>query len=181
MDEKLQTFLQGMTPLVEERQDWQGAEVEFLQTRATYLLSESDAPPSSLVTSVRAILTRGPQVMVVRDPESEHILPGGRVLQGEELLETLKREMLEETGWSIRAHPRLIGMFHFHVHSPKPAGHLYPYPDFLQIIYSAEADKHFPDEIEIGGYELGAEFRPRKEVERLPLSMGEAALLLHTQ
>ncbi len=177
MDESLKAFLHGRSPFVEERQDWLGGGIELLQTRATYLLTGSDLPPEGLVTSVRALLTRGSLILVVRDPVSEHILPGGRVDEGEEFPEALARELLEETGWSVRGAPVLIGMFHCHIHSPMPAGYSYPYPDFLQLLYRAEADRFNPEAMEVGGYELGSEFRTGLEVQRLPLSLGEAALL----
>lgn len=177
MDERLKAFLNGRSPSVEERQDWLGGDIELRQTRATYALAEADFPPADLVTSVRALLTRGSRIMVVRDPDGEHILPGGRVDEGEAPREALVRELLEETGWSVRGEPVLMGMFHFHIHSPRPADYSYPYPDFLHLLYRAEADSHFPEAMEVGGYELGAEFRPRMEVQRLPLSLGEAALL----
>ena len=177
MNERLKAFLQGRSPLVVEQQDWPGGGIELRQSRGTYSLTGSGFPPESLVTSVRALLTRGSQIMVVRDPDGEHILPGGRVDEGEEFLEALVRELLEEIGWSVRGAPVLIGMFHFHIHSPKPEGYSYPYPDFLQLRYTAEAGRFNPEAMEIGGYELDSEFRTGLEVQRLPLSLGEAALL----
>ncbi|MCY3898313.1 MAG: NUDIX domain-containing protein [Caldilineaceae bacterium] len=177
MDKGLKTFLCGRSPLVEEEQNWQAGASALLQTRATYTLLPSDSPPLRLVTSVRALLTRGGRIMVVRDPEGEHIIPGGRVDAGEGLLEALERELLEETGWSVRGEPVLIGLFHYHIHSPEPSGYRYPYPDFLQLVYRAEAGGHFPDAVEASGYELGAGFRALNDVQRLALSQGEMALL----
>ena len=177
IDQTLKAFLRGRTPLAAERLDWSGVGKKFVQTRTTYALDPSDAPPLNLVTSVRAILTRGPQIMVMRDPDGEHIVPGGRLDDGEGLLEALRRELLEETGWTVRGEPERIGLFHYHIHSPKPAGHRYPYPDFLQLLYRAEADSYFPEALEVDGFELGAEFRTLSAVQRLTLSLGEAALL----
>ena len=178
MDRALKRFLQGRTPLAKERLDWSGSGEELVQTRYTYALEAAASPPLELVTSVRAILTRGAEMMVVRDPGGEHIVPGGRVEDGEGLLDALKRELLEETGWSVRGDPARIGMFHFHILSPKPARYRYPYPDFLQLLYKAEADRYFPEEMEVGGFELGAAFRSHGDVQRLPLTAGELALLL---
>jgi len=177
VDRTLKAFLRGRTQLAEERLDWSGGGKEFVQTRTTYALNPSDSPPLGLVTSVRAILTRGPQIMVMRDPDGEHIVPGGRLDGGEGLLEALRRELLEETGWSIRDDPVLIGMFHYHIHSPKPVGHRYPYPDFLQLLYRAEADRHYPEAMEVDGFEIDAQLRSREQVEGLSLSAGEFALL----
>lgn len=177
VDQKLKAFLRGRTQLAEERLDWSGGGRELVQTRTTYALTPSDSPPLGLVTSVRAILMRGPQVMVMRDPDGEHIVPGGRLDDGEGLLEALRRELLEETGWSVQGEPELIGLFHFHIHTPKPAGHRYPYPEFLQMLYRAEAEDYFPEAMEVDGFEVGAEFRAISEVRRLTLSQGEVALL----
>lgn len=133
MDRALQAFLQGRTPLTEERVVWSGGGRELVQTRGAYALEAETALPLGLVTSVRAVLTRGRDIMVVRDPGGEHIVPGGRIDDGEELLEALKRELMEETGWSVRGTPTRLGLFHYHIHSPKPERYPYPYPDFLQI------------------------------------------------
>ncbi len=177
MDQALERFLKGRTPLAEEEMDWSGGGLELVQTRYTYALDEAASPPLALVTSVRALLTRGPEIMVMRDPGGEHIVPGGRIDEGEGLLEALKRELLEETGWTVRGEPALIGLFHYHIHSPKPTDYRYPYPDFLQLICGAEADSHFSEAMEVGGFELGAELRPLEVVQQLTLSIGEIALL----
>lgn len=99
-----------------------------------------------MVTSVRAILTHadGTQVLFVRDPEREHILPGGRRKSGESLEVTLHREIQEETGWTIKS----AGLH----------GYKYPYPDFCQLIYVAQADEYDVGVKEVGGYELSSEF-----------------------
>lgn len=177
MDSGLKDFLQGRTPLAKEEMVWPAGETTLVQTRFTYALEVAASPPPGLVTSVRALLTRGSEIMVVRDPAGRHILPGGRVDAGEKQLDALKRELLEETGWSVRATPPTIGLFHYHIHSQRPDKYPYPFPDFLQLIYRAQADQHFPGSMEVGGYELGAAFRPRSAVEGLSLSVGECALL----
>ena len=177
MNKALRAFLEGRTPLVKEDISWYGGGLALVQTRFTYQLEGTAAPPPELVTSVRAILTRGQDVLVVQDPEGQHILPGGRLDEDEGLLDALRRELLEETGWSVRGEPALFGLFHYHIHSPKPADYRYPYPDFLQLLYKAHADKHMPEAMEVDGYELGAAFLPLETVRRLPLSRGEIALL----
>jgi 8-oxo-dGTP pyrophosphatase MutT (NUDIX family) len=50
-------------------------------------------------------------------------------------MQTLHREVLEETGWTIRD-ARLIGLAHFQHLAPKPNHKRYPYPDFLHLVYA---------------------------------------------
>lgn len=140
----------------------------------TYLTTR--LPPLDLVSSVRALVRRDKQILVVRDPVSVHILPGGRREPGETLLQTLEREVLEETGWTLRA-ARLIGLAHFQHLTPQPEGYRYPYPDFLHLIYAATAERYDPTQRETDGYELEAGFQPLATVEALPISQGERALL----
>ena len=98
-------------------------------------------------------------MLVVRDSGRSHIMPGGRIEPGEDFLETLKRELLEETDWAI-AQPRLLGLMHFRHLTPKPEGYRYPYPEFMQLVYQAEAGQYEPRARENEGYELGAVFKP---------------------
>ncbi len=85
---------------------------------------------------MRAVVTQGENALVITSPDREHILPGGRREPGESLIETLRREALEEAGWSLRS-LRLLGFKHFHHIIPRPDNHPYPYPypDFLQVVY----------------------------------------------
>ena len=140
----------------------------------TYLTTK--LPPLDLVSSVRALVRQGDQTLVVRDPISVHILPGGRREAGETLMQTLEREVLEETGWTIRE-PRLIGLVHFQHLTPKPDNYRYLYPDFLHLVYVATADRYDATQREVDGYELESGFQPLATVRALPISQGERALL----
>ena len=97
--------------------------------------------PLAYVTSVRSLVFRDDALLVLRNRDGAHIVPGGRREAGETLEETVRREVLEETGWVLRA-PIMLGFMHFHNLSPKPPGHPYPYPDFIQMVYMA--DPHAP-------------------------------------
>jgi 8-oxo-dGTP pyrophosphatase MutT (NUDIX family) len=140
----------------------------------TYLTST--LPPLDLVSSVRALVRQGDQILVVRDPISVHILPGGRREPGETLMQTLEREVLEETGWTIRD-ARLIGLAHFQHLTPRPDDYRYPYPDFLHLVYVAITSHYDPEQREVDGYELESGFQPIAAVSALPISQGERALL----
>lgn len=151
-------FLSTLTPLAEETAVWPWQERQMpLRIRA---YASQKLPPLDYVSSVRALLFRGDQIMVVRDIwDHYHILPGGRREDGESLIETLRREVLEETGWTLR-NPTLLGFLHFHHLSPKPEGYPHRHPDFFQPVYKAQAHHFFPEAQVTGDIEAEATFRP---------------------
>ncbi len=163
MDTALSAFLRGLTPAATETDQWGAMAFQV----SGYLTTS--APPLEYVTSVRAVVTQGVHALVITSPDREHILPGGRREPGESLTETLRREALEETGWSLTS-PRLLGFKHFHHLMSKPDGYPYPYPDFLQVVYTAVAEVYHPEQRIVDDYELSARFLPLAEVRALPLS-----------
>jgi 8-oxo-dGTP pyrophosphatase MutT (NUDIX family) len=98
-------------------------------------------PPDHLISSVRAVVFRRGAVMVLRDPAGDHIIPGGRREPGESQMQTLVREIAEETGWRF-VNAKRFGFLHFRHLSPKPDNYPYPYPDFFQTLYVVEATDH---------------------------------------
>jgi 8-oxo-dGTP pyrophosphatase MutT (NUDIX family) len=114
-------------------------------------------PPVEYVTSVRCVVLHGDQVLVVRDPDELHILPGGRREREEHFEQTAIREVAEETGWLVGA-LRLVGVKHFYHLSPKPARHPYPFPVFLQLVYTGSPLRYDAAVREANGWELSAEF-----------------------
>jgi 8-oxo-dGTP pyrophosphatase MutT (NUDIX family) len=158
----LADFLAKYRPAVEEIVHW-----DDLRLRVTSYLCD-ETPPLTFVTSVRAIVRNDADVIVVHAPEGLHLLPGGRREPDESLLDTLTREVLEETGWTIeRVQP--LGIKHYHHLTPEPDGYRYPYPDFLQLIYHARAGQYLPQAREIDGYEIETKLMPMAEALRLPL------------
>jgi 8-oxo-dGTP pyrophosphatase MutT (NUDIX family) len=142
----------------------------------TYLTN--DLPPLEFVNSVRSLVFQDSEILVLRNRDGLHILPGGRREMGETLEETAKREVREESGWEIDR-LRLLGLYHFHHLSPKPADYPYLYPDFLNIVYVSEAsdfgaEAKVPDE-----YEIEARFRPVEDV--LLLYLPENVFLMAAQ
>jgi ADP-ribose pyrophosphatase YjhB (NUDIX family) len=168
MKPELSVFLRSHVPAVHETVVWGDGALTLAV--AAYLGNE--LPPLEAVTSVRALVFRADQVLVVRDPHGIHLLPGGRRGEGESLEETLRREVLEETGWAL-ADVALLGFMHFHHQSPRPADYRYPYPDFLQVVYRAEAATFVPEARQTGVWELEAGFWDLTVVGALDLSARE--------
>lgn len=166
-----QTFIAPLTSRVSEVYTWPAARFAV----NTYL--HSTPPPAAFVTSVRAVVLRAREVLVVQDPDGRHILPGGRREAGESYGETAIREVLEETGWQV-AVGALLGFKHFYYLTPKPPEVVAPYPAFAQLVYSAKAMHYRPEAKEQAGYELGADFVPLAQIEQIGITESER-LLLH--
>ena len=170
-DERLATFLAGRTPRITEPLTWgDGLRLEV----AAYL--GTDAPPLPLVSSVRAIVRRADTVLVQQDRDSRHILPGGRREADEEPEATLRRELREETGWSLDR-LTVIGFLHYRHLNPRPPDYRYPYPDFCQTVYAAWATEHDESAVIADEYVLGSEFRPVAEVRELALTQRDRLFL----
>ena len=170
MDDELYEFLGPLTPISEEVVTWP---MGIMQV-ACYLTDRT--PPGRYVASARAVVTDGSRVLVVQDPIDRHIMPGGRLESNETPEDALCREVIEETGWSLKCF-RPIGILHFIFLDNEPDDWTYPYPDFLHIVYAGSPGAYHPELKELDGYELGSEFVPIANARSLPLNTGQQVLL----
>ena len=90
--------------------------------------------------------------------------------------ETLRREVLEETGWTLKE-LNILGFMHFYHLGPRPAEYQYPYPDFIWPIYIAQADDYTSESIVYDKYVQETRFCTIDELRKLPVEKGELALL----
>lgn len=152
----LNTFLDRLRVDARESARWGD-----ISLRVTSYLHEA-LPPLDLVTSVRAIVLTTAGVVVLHNPDEAHVLPGGRLEEGEDLNTTLRREVREETG-CILEDPLLIGFIHFEHLTPEPEGYAYPYPHFLQVVYAARGEI-VSEAADPTGWEQRVEFVPVEDV-----------------
>jgi ADP-ribose pyrophosphatase YjhB (NUDIX family) len=168
----LTSFLSDYAPIAEGETFWQSIDV-YVRVR-TYL---SDAvPPLDCLKSVRCIVFRDDSVLVVRDVDEQHIIPGGRREAGETLEQTVRREVLEETCYAVgELHPLSFA----HLYNLRSETHdaFYGARDFFWLIYWAEAGDYIAEARLDDGRELESGFYPFEEARKLPLDYGQHALL----
>ncbi len=167
-NEDLQIFLKGKTPFHETEALWADGTMPL---RVRYFCSD-EQPPEEFVTSVRCLVFQHDSVLGLRNRKGNHILPGGRREEGETFEQTLRREVAEETGWTIESISRL-GFIHLKHLKPKSPGFQFPYPHFFQIVYTACASKYVPGLMCADDYEEEATFVPIGELDGLGISEAE--------
>ena len=171
MDTDFKHLLAEQIPLIRDSATWGDSRLDV----AFYI--SGLMPPVQHVTSVRAIVFSDDSVLVIRDgSDSYHVWPGGRREPNESLYETLEREILEETRWTI-ADPNYLGFVHLHHLGEKPPDYRYPYPDFFQIVYVAQAKEHFPEKAIQDDYVLEAGLMPLDQVWDLNIEESQKLLL----
>lgn len=175
MSNTVTEFLLGKTAVSTQTLTWQWHN-HLLKLHQQLYLGHA-LPPDELSSSVRAILLRGDEVMVVHSHQNEpYLIPGGRREPGETILETLQRELLEETGWTVRD-TAVIATYHFEHLAPKPPAYPYPYPHFFWPIFAAQADQFYPEALEEDFYVTHTSFQPIEEVLTWTFADGQRELL----
>jgi hypothetical protein len=90
--------LEARTPIFDEEVVWPSARL-----RDRIYVDGFDYPPE-LLTSARAVVFKGSRVVVVDEIHGEHhIEPGGGIEPGETVEAAVRREIAEESGWTVGA------------------------------------------------------------------------------
>jgi 8-oxo-dGTP pyrophosphatase MutT (NUDIX family) len=136
-------------PNAEETENWGSRHPKDAMPLRIRSYVVAQVPPLEAISSVRCVVLRvgessQREVLAMENPDGWALLPGGRREKGETLLETLHRELLEESGWTI-ADPTLLGFIHYRHLGEKPADYLHPYPHFMQVVYTASALAEYPE------------------------------------
>ena len=140
--------------------------------RITAYTDTEQAPrlPLEIISSIRCIVRVADKYVFCENKTSRHPWPGGRRNLGESFADTATREVHEETGWLLKPETmRQLGWLHLRHLGPEPEGNEGPYPDFLQLVFVAKADRrdgNLPEDAEWtdpDGYELESRLVPLDE------------------
>lgn len=164
--EALKQFLIDLEPCARETVTWGNGTIHLgVQSYVSTAL-----PPMKFISSVRGIVFRNDEVLCVRNPRETHIVPGGRIEPGEDVLGALQRELLEETGWHVEKE-MLLGFMHFRLLSG-PAQ-----PDFLQVVFAGEAAGYCEGARLEDDYEIESHFIKIEDVDALEISPSQTVFL----
>lgn len=94
----------------------------------------SQLPPQKLVTTAFALAFMNDHLLMTNLSKRGWDIPGGHVEPGEQLEETVRREVHEETG-ALLASLHLLGYQRLRLLGPRPREYRYPYPESYQVIY----------------------------------------------
>ena len=173
MDQDLASYLESLESIITEQVIWRGGQIHL--DLNCYLTDRM--PPDHLVSSARCIIIAGDQVLVLSNPDGDHIIPGGRREPDESPALAVVREVKEETGLDIEVDSHFAVM-HFHHTTPKLPLYEYPYPDFLHIVYYVQLDQ--PATISVADtYELDGTFIPINELSQDRIPPSQWTILQH--
>lgn len=130
-------MLEHLRPVATEEGAWANGTVPIRISA----FAHPAALPDELIVSIRCIVRVDGRLVVCTNIDgNSHPWPGGRREPGESHADTACREVHEETGWILDAGTlRPLGWLHLEDLTPRDDNWVYPHPDFLQIVYTAEA------------------------------------------
>lgn len=166
----LAAALAGLTPVSEEQADWSDA----IRPRIWCYLTDREMP-LDLVGSVRAVVFHQDCLVTVTNLHEEYFIPGGKREAGESQEETVRREVLEESGWHLGP-LRQFAVMHLYFDNEDLCGHS-PHPHVLWPIFVAEAERFDQTSRLDDGYDVATHLRPIGEVETWSLCPRERHLL----
>jgi 8-oxo-dGTP pyrophosphatase MutT (NUDIX family) len=167
------TTLERLTPLL-DRDDVQWP---LARLRRRIFIGDH-AWPHALTTSARAVVFKGSKVVVVRQSDGlRHVEPGGGLEAGETIEACVRRELAEETGWTVGA-LKPLGFVHLQhvVRMPPPPGLTRRWGDMVHPLFVTEALTYNRNARDMDQIEIGSRLTPIRRA-LAELADDEATLL----
>lgn len=117
--------------------------------------------PLAVPVSIKGVVLREDQVLLLRNERQEWELPGGKIELGESPEECLAREVEEETGWPIRV-AEVLDTWMYHIAQAKK--------DVFIVTYGCYLLSEVP--VQVSPEHKEARLFGREEMESLPMPEG---------
>jgi 8-oxo-dGTP pyrophosphatase MutT (NUDIX family) len=128
--------LAAREPIVDAEVTWPSARL-----RARTFIGPFDFP-SELLISARAVVFKGSRVVVVDEIHGErHIEPGGGIELGETVEQAVRREVAEESGWSVGA-LKPLGFHYLEPLTPTPPNSMRRWGPMVHAVFVTEAERY---------------------------------------
>jgi 8-oxo-dGTP pyrophosphatase MutT (NUDIX family) len=93
--------------------------------------------PHAFPVSIKGVCVRDGQVLLLRNERDEWELPGGKLELGEDAAECVRREITEETGWTVTVGP-ILDAWQYHIRDDV---------DVLIVTYGCFVDQNPPVQV----------------------------------
>ncbi len=98
-----------------------------------------DPPPAHLISNVNLVPFVGEHCLIIHLRTCEWEIPGGTVEPGENYLDTIRRELLEEAGARLKTF-EVFGAWHHHSSAPNPYRPHLPHPESFRVVGFGEVE-----------------------------------------